>query len=451
MTVNNRVADRVINYFAKERFYIGVSLLRIVFGLLILYFYLIHYSQRYFLFSDYGINAFQSAWKQTTFSLYNITSSLKYFDAVYHVGIVAAILFTLGFKGRLMGVLNYVLFYSLYARFSYIGDGGDNLMAITLFYLLFANTTRYFSLDALLRKKTALLSDFRKTLSNITQYFAVLFCVMQVCIVYVTSAIYQIMGETWNNGTALYYISQVKTVTMPFLEEMVSSHIYLSVVICYASVLLKIAFPFLIINKKTKWLAVLLVCLLHIGIAFGMGLYSFSLVMMAIELVIFTDKEYKYLFFTYNRLKHYLNITVKKKVLQRTRTQWKMIVYYDSWCPLCIKTKKRIKRLDWLNLIVFESFRDEQLTVKEWVDIKELEKRMHGLTLKKGLVSGADTFTEMSKRIIALWGLYVILLLAKPFRVSDMLYDFISSKRNIIFEGQCNEKTCRINQQERKG
>lgn len=77
---------------------------------------------------------------------------------------------------------------------------------------------------------------------------------MQVSIVYVTSAIYQIMGETWNNGTALYYISQVKTVAMPFLESLVSQHIYLSVVICYSSVLLKIAFPFLIINKKQNGL-----------------------------------------------------------------------------------------------------------------------------------------------------------------------------------------------------
>ncbi|MCY8797227.1 DCC1-like thiol-disulfide oxidoreductase family protein [Bacillus inaquosorum] len=449
--MNNSITNRVIDYFAKERFYIGVSLLRIVFGLLILYFYLIHYSQRYFLFSDYGINTFHNVMKPTTYSLYNVTSSLKYFDAVYHVGIVSAILFTLGFKGRFMGILNYVLFYSLYVRFSYIGDGGDNLMVITLFYLLFANTTKYFSIDAALRKKEVYVSDCRKTIANIIQYFVVLFCVMQVCIVYVTSAIYQIMGETWNNGTALYYISQVKTVAMPFLESVVSHHIYLSVVICYSSVLLKIAFPFLIINKKTKWLAVLMVCLLHLGIAFGMGLYSFSIVMIAIELVIFTDKEYNHLFFTYHHLKYNLNGMVRKKLMQKVQAHWKMTVYYDAWCPLCIKTKKRIERADWLNLIVFESFRDKTSSINDEVVIEELEKRMHGRTLEKGIVSGADTFIEISKRIIPLWVLYMILLLAKLFHVSDRIYDLIASKRKIIPYGQCNHGACGLNQEQRKG
>lgn len=449
--MNNSITNRVIDYFAKERFYIGVSLLRIVFGLLILYFYLIHYNQRYFLFSDYGINTFHNVMKPITYSLYNVTSSLKYFDAVYHVGIVTAILFTLGFKGRLMGILNYVLFYSLYVRFSYIGDGGDNLMVITLFYLLFANTTKYFSVDAAFRKKEAYVSDCRKTTANIIQYFVVLFCIMQVCIVYVTSAVYQIMGETWNNGTALYYISQVKTVAMPFLESVVSQHIYLSVVICYSSVLLKIAFPFLIINKKTKWLAVLMVCLLHLGIAFGMGLYSFSIVMIAIELVIFTDKEYNHLFFIYQQLKHKLNWIVRKKLMRKFQVHWKMAVYYDAWCPLCIKTKNRIERADWLNLIVFESFRDETSTINDEVGLVELEKRMHGKTLKKGIVSGADTFIEISKRIIPLWGLYIILLLAKLFRISDRIYDLIASNRKIIPYGQCNHGACGLNQQQRKG
>lgn len=56
-----------------------------------------------------------------------------------------------------------------------------------------------------------------------------------------------------------------------------------------------------------------MVCLLHLGIAFGMGLYSFSIVMIAIELVIFTDKEYNRIFSTYQQIKHNLNWMVRKK------------------------------------------------------------------------------------------------------------------------------------------
>ncbi|MDT0593187.1 hypothetical protein [Halomonas sp. PAR8] len=115
-------AERVIDYFSKERFTIGTSILRIIFGIIILYNYVILYSQRHLLFTNNGYATFGNS----GVSLYDISNSTMYFDVVYNVGIVVAILYTLGVKGRLSSILNFIFYYSLYIRFNHIGDGGDN-------------------------------------------------------------------------------------------------------------------------------------------------------------------------------------------------------------------------------------------------------------------------------------------------------------------------------------
>ncbi|MCG6197894.1 hypothetical protein H1215_12025, partial [Anoxybacillus sp. LAT_38] len=61
---------------------------------------------------------------------------------------IVTILYLIGWKGRIVSVLNFIFTISLMDRNVLISDGGDNIMRLVLFYLLFANTTAYFSADA---------------------------------------------------------------------------------------------------------------------------------------------------------------------------------------------------------------------------------------------------------------------------------------------------------------
>jgi hypothetical protein len=279
-----------VSWAAKDRFLIGTSILRIVFGIIILYNYLMHYFQRYLLFSDVGITDYDPA----IFSLYNFSASLLYFDIVYHLGILVTILFILGYRGRVVSILTFVFYFSLYQRIGYIGDGGDNLMRIILFFMMFTNNTAHFSLDRRRKKRRRFpKKTFGKLLNSTIHNYAVAACVIQLCLVYYISAFYQVMGEKWNSGTALYYISQVESYSLPLFSAISENHLYLSIILTYATIVIKLAFPLLIFNRITKIISVLAMFAFHLGILFGMGLLTFSLIMISVEFLLFTDKEYK--------------------------------------------------------------------------------------------------------------------------------------------------------------
>ncbi|GAE95425.1 thioredoxin [Gracilibacillus boraciitolerans JCM 21714] len=172
------------NFAKSQNFLIGASLVRISIALLLLYHYLIHYFQRYFLWSDSGVNVYEP--KEAAFSLYNFNNSLAYFDLIYHLGIIVTIIYLLGYKGRIISIINYIFYFSLYNRTVHISDGGDNLLIICMLFLLFANTTAYFSLDAKKHQERlkANKTSFFKDISMIFHNFAVLACIIQLCVVY---------------------------------------------------------------------------------------------------------------------------------------------------------------------------------------------------------------------------------------------------------------------------
>lgn len=65
------------------------------------------------------------------------------------------------------------------------------------------------------------------------------------------------MGEPWQNGTALYYILQVKEFNLPWIGNLITSSDILIVFGTYFTVMLQVAFPFLLFNKITKYIALL--------------------------------------------------------------------------------------------------------------------------------------------------------------------------------------------------
>ncbi len=268
---------------------IGASMLRVGFGILILYSYTINYAQRHFLWGADGFSNTDFSIEFTHFSLYQYGKTNLHFEIIFHLGIIAALLFTLGYKTRLISIINFIFLYSLHQQNPIILDGGNNIMIITLIYLFFVKTNAYFSIDKFLnstKKKENLYI-------NIVHNFGVLSIIIQFCILYLNSALYKVMGEYWQNGTAIYYILQVDEFNLPWLTDLIISSDILIVFITYSTVLLQIAFPFMLLNKFTKYLALSLIVPLHLAIAITMGLITFSLTMIIIDMILISDRDYK--------------------------------------------------------------------------------------------------------------------------------------------------------------
>ncbi|WP_121606025.1 DCC1-like thiol-disulfide oxidoreductase family protein [Virgibacillus sp. Bac332] len=427
---------------------IGASLIRICFGFIILYNYVIHYSQRYFLWGHNGIMGTQS----NGLSLYGLSQSNLYFDILYHIGILVAFLFLIGYKGRITSVLNFIFVWSLMAQNNIILDGGDNISRILLLYLLFANTTSYFSVDKVLRlrNKKAVIKDKANQLSltNLLHNLAIVACLAQVSILYLTSGLHKAMGELWQNGTALYYILQVNEFSHPYFKDILLSSELLLVIGAYFTIIVQLAFPFLLFNNKLKYFAMFGVISMHLGIAVVMGLVSFSFIMICNQLLFLTDKEY-----------HSLSVNMKqlyskmKRVFMPKRNQdlsaeqniKTVIVLYDGWCPFCIKSINKFRKLDWLKRIEFQSFRESSTSLPLGVDISMLERRMYSIILPTNkLENGINSINRICKNIPFLWFFVPLLSLSSKIGMGQKVYDWIANRRTIFPTGSCNEKTCEI-------
>ncbi|MDQ0416611.1 hypothetical protein J2Z48_000778 [Croceifilum oryzae] len=292
---SSTLRQRFHQLFYNEKFLIGASLARISFGFIMLYYYLIHYTQRYFIWSYEGIINEHLSDKES-FSLYNFSTSSMYFDIVYHVSILIAILYLCGYKTRITSILFFITTYSILQRNFLVADGGDNLVINILFFLMFANTYAYFSFDS---AKWRARSDRRNNLFHLVlalvHNMAIIACVVQLCILYLTAGFYQVMGESWNSGVAIYYIFQVDEYANPFIRDLVINHDILIFLGNYFSIIIKIAFPFLLFNRYTKYLAVVGIAFFHIGIAIGMGLVTFSLIMLTSDLLIIGDQDFRWM------------------------------------------------------------------------------------------------------------------------------------------------------------
>ncbi|WP_100330725.1 thiol-disulfide oxidoreductase DCC family protein [Bacillus xiapuensis] len=121
-----------------------------------------------------------------------------------------------------------------------------------------------------------------------------------------------------------------------------------------------------------------------------------------------------------------------------------LTIFYDSWCPICSKFKKRIESMDTFGLFNFVSFREHENIKMLNVSMGKLEKEMHVLKANGEILSGFDAICAVFARVPFLFWLWPVFKLLKLLGIGDFIYDFIASRRLIIPTGNCDENTCHI-------
>ncbi|MGW8956280.1 DCC1-like thiol-disulfide oxidoreductase family protein [Paenibacillus sp. NPDC055715] len=252
------------------------------------------------------------------------------------------------------------------------------------------------------------------------------------------------MGEMWQNGTALYYISQVREFSRPILGYIVNHYVGLTILFTYLSIIIKIAFPFAVINKRLKPFVVAAMILFHAGIGIGMGLLTFSLIMIVMELLLFTDQEYKKLYRFIKNSFRKISISIRRKTRRLGYVRFRnkqILVFYDGWCPVCTSIKDNLHKMDYFRMLRLVSFRNSSLVQKYKLDVNELEKRMHSFSVNGSskIQRGIDSIAQICTRIPLLWWTVPFIIVFKKMGIGGYLYDFIASKRKVIPVGNCDE------------
>ncbi|WP_156727314.1 HTTM domain-containing protein [Streptomyces apocyni] len=299
---------RIDDLSLRRRSLIGSALARIILGALGLYYYLRDYTERSYLWGPDGVWPWQNFTGPAAgdgFSLYSVSRSNTWFELIFHLGALAALLFMLGWKTRIMTVLHYVFLWSLQQRNPVLLDGGDNVTVIVLIFFVFINSGARFSLDARNEEREGKDAEqsLRFRVGSLLHNAGVVAVILQVCTVYLVSGMYKVQGERWQNGSALYYILRVNEFGWPGINRLIYESATLVTLITYGTVFFQLAFTFLLLSRKWRVFAVAGGILMHLGIAVHMaGLISFSLTIVALELVIMGDAHYRSLSRTVRRL-----------------------------------------------------------------------------------------------------------------------------------------------------
>ncbi|MDJ0340273.1 HTTM domain-containing protein [Streptomyces sp. H10-C2] len=281
------------------------------------------------------------------FSALMWTNSQVWFEVVYVGAIIASALLLVGWRTRTSSVLFMIGVLSLQNRSIFMGDGGDNVIHLMVIYLVLTRCGQVWSLDKRRAERTptrkptgkadpdptgvvlwsglgaalvlvtllgklgwgwALIfwglwlaqaawwavrryapgepSTVLDVLANLAHNGGMLVIVVEVCLIYATAGWYKIQGSRWQDGTALYYPLHLDDFTpWPALSHALASAGLIVMVITYGTVIVQVAFPFTLFNRRVKNVLLVAMIIEHASIAILLGLPFFSLAMIAADAV----------------------------------------------------------------------------------------------------------------------------------------------------------------------
>jgi hypothetical protein len=285
----------------------GLSLLRILYGVLVLGLLTVNFADRHYIWGS------ASQWLQplvsedrSPFALFARGSSAA-FTAKYLLMGFVAVVFTVGWRTRFVTPVLLILWISLVRQNPVSTDAGDDIVRLMLFYLCFADLSAHWSLDARRRAREA--ADTVRAgarvrsswFGNLCHNFAVIAAACQIFVIYLASGMYKVQGEMWQHGTAVAYPIRVGSyMPWPSLSDLLSSNAYGVFAVSYTTVLLQLFFPFLLLMRTTRILALIGVTVMHLGIAVVLALPFFSLAILAADSIFVRDS-------TFTRLEHAAN------------------------------------------------------------------------------------------------------------------------------------------------
>ncbi|GAA4939020.1 HTTM domain-containing protein [Actinoplanes utahensis] len=258
------------------------------------------------------------------FRLLTLSDSRLYFEAVYVVAFVLAVLFMLGWRTRAVSIVFAIVVGSFHARNLPISNAGDKLLYLMVVYLAFTACGRRWSLDARrLRRRPvrnrgdesrpatedprsirAQVRVLRRFTVTVLHNCAMLVMMAQMCIVYGAAGLYKVQGEAWSDGTALAYSLDLQSFQVwPALSQFVDSQPLVIAVATYLTVLAQVAFPFSLFSKL-KYVVLAILCGMHLGIGVLMGLPFFSSVMILADAVFLPDRFFRSLPRIWHRVRH---------------------------------------------------------------------------------------------------------------------------------------------------
>lgn len=276
---------------------ISFSLLRIIYGIGMLTVLLPSMGDRSILWgpASWWIDPEAKRRGYWTFDTLLTKSDEMLFSFGYISFIAIVLIFIAGWKTKYITPLFLLMLVSLQSNNPYLTNGGDTLARITLLFMIFANLSEYFSVDSWLRRRKGnKLKRKNNQFWNAAHNIVLLLCMTQIVIVYVISSYLKVTGNNWLDGTGFFYALNLESFKIyPMVNELIWQSSLLIKISSWLTLIAQGGFIIFVLWRKLRPWAVVLLFTMHMGIALLMvGLWQFSLIMIALDLLFISNREW---------------------------------------------------------------------------------------------------------------------------------------------------------------
>ena len=263
--------------------------------------------------------------------------------------------------------------------------GVDKILACLLLIMCVAPTGRTMSLDRVRAVRTAKLEKLDARPPQYSSPWAgacIRLMQIQMAVLFFYSAIAKLKGDDWWEGDAIWIVFTAVEHYNDFMLRLLASQYWISNVASYGTILIEIAFPFLIWQRRTRPYLLVAAIFLHSQFAVLMGLFYFSFVMVMGHMSF-----------------------VRPEWLARLGEAWKrkmgdMEMIYDGKCGFCVRSMAWFLAFDGLGQIRIRNFRTDPSPV---VSDALVEKALY-LVLPDGrALPGFEAYRYVVLRVPGLW------------------------------------------------
>lgn len=267
----------------------SIALFRILWGLLLLVYFLNDLGNVQAFYGPHAILSFETVKAQFSYPHANVfqflgnSNSTVYF-LQFLLGL-ATLSMILGFYTRFSVFLTLILMTSFHQRNIWLLSSSEVLLRLVTLYLFFSPCGHSLSLDALIGRR---FGTFQKTRDWAP--WALRLIQIQIAVVYLWTVWHKLKGETWFDGTAVYYatrLESMKNFEMSWLLDSMSGLRLMS----WGTLILETALGAMIWFKEFRRPLILMGILFHLGIELTMSIPFFEYVMIVLLLSYFSPEE----------------------------------------------------------------------------------------------------------------------------------------------------------------
>ena len=233
------------------------------------------------------------AW--TVFSSINSPTVLWAFH-LFSLCVFAAL--TIGLFNRAAAVLAYLCALCYMHRALGANFGLDQINIMLALYLMIGPSGARYSVDAWLRRRRARQGSSRRSLlpvlPSVSGNIAIRLIQIHMCVIYFFAGTRKLMGDTWWDGSAMWYSMANYEYQTLDLTWLIASPALISL-ITHLTIFWEVSYAFLVWPRLSRPAVLFFAIVTHLGIAVCLGMATFGLAMLVANLAFIHPQQIQWL------------------------------------------------------------------------------------------------------------------------------------------------------------